>query len=183
MKKNIIPIAAFAAVVFGAIAILARPRRSSSTSTPTGTDTPTTPEPHTSSGIDLTQFRPGGSHRRVRISSQHDSAPHSASRDELAALLQRYMREPRTGGGRAVPVNQIHIPCESTGRKDAWFYRLTPEQQVWFVILLYEQYDLSHGQISKLVPLSARAISRLLRDAGAVRYSDRPHSTGRPLAA
>lgn len=182
MKKSIIPAILFATLL-GAAAIVASIRRSSSTSTPTGTDTPTTPEPHTPSGIDLTQFRPGGSHRRVRISSQHDSARHIATRDELAALLQRYRREPRTGGGRAVPVNQIHIPCESTGRKDAWFYRLTPEQQVWFVILLYEQYDLSHGQISKLVPLSARAISRILRDAGAVRYSDRPRPTGRPLAA
>ncbi len=180
MKKIIIPAAAFAAV-FGA-ALVVCIRRSSSTSTTAGTD-PTTPEPHTPSGIDLTQFRPGGSHRRVRISSQHDSAPHSATRDELAALLRRYMREPRTGSGRAVPVTRLHIPCDSTGRKEAWFYRLTPEQQVWFVILLYEQYDLSHGQISKLVPLSARAISRLLRDAGAVRYSARPRPSGRPLAA
>jgi hypothetical protein len=157
MKKTIIPIAAFAAVVFGAAVLVASARRSSSTSTTTGTDTPTTPD--------------------------HDPAPRVATRDELAALLRRYMREPRTGGGRAVPVTRIHIPCDSIGRKDAWFYRLTPEQQVWFVILLYEQYDLSHGQISKLVPLSARAISRLLRDAGAVRYSARPRPSGRPLAA
>ena len=145
------------ATLLGAAAIVRSIRRSSSTSTTTGTDTPTTPDP--------------------------DPAPRSATRDELAALLRRYMREPRTGSGRAVPVTRLHIPCDSTGRKEAWFYRLTPEQQVWFVILLYEQYDLSHGQISKLVPLSARAISRLLRDAGAVRYSDRLHSTGRPLAA
>ena len=156
MKKSFLPFAAFAAVVFGA-ALVASARRPSSTSTTAGTDT-TTPEPQ-------------------------DPAPRSATRDELAALLRRYMKEPRTGGGRAVPVTRFHIPCDSTGRKDAWFYRLTPEQQVWFVILLYEQYDLSHGQISKLVPLSARAICRLLRDAGAVRYSDRPRPTGRPLAA
>ena len=146
------------ATLLGAAALVARARRSSSTSTSTGIDTPTSPEPQ-------------------------DPAPRSATRDELAALLRRYMREPRIGSGRAVPVTRLHIPCDSTGRKEAWFYRLTPEQQVWFVILLYEQYDLSHGQISKLVPLSARAISRLLRDAGAVRYSARPRPSGRPLAA
>ena len=111
MKKSFLPFAAFAAVVFGAAAILASARRSSSTSTTTGTDTPTTPEPQ-------------------------DPAPRSATREELAALLRRYMREPRTGSGRAVPVTRLHIPCDSTGRKEAWFYRLTPEQQVWFVILL-----------------------------------------------
>ena len=157
MKKSFLPFVAFAAVVFGAAALVASARRSSSTSTTTGTGTPTTPD--------------------------HDPAHRGATRDELAALLRRFMREPRTGGGRAVPVTRFHIPCDSTGRKDAWFYRLTPEQQVWFVIILYEQYDLSHGQISKLVPLSARAISRILRDAGAVRYSNRIHPTGRPLAA
>ena len=155
MKKSIIPAILFATLL-GAAALVASARRSSSTST-TADTTPTTLD--------------------------HDPAPRSATRDELAALLQRYMREPRTGGGRAVPVTRIHIPCDSTGRRDAWFYRLTPEQQVWFVILLYEQYDLSHGQISKLVPLSARAISRLLRDAGAVRHSARPRPSGRPLAA
>ena len=156
MKKTFLNIAAFAAVVLGA-AIMASARRSSSTSTTTGTDTPTTPDP--------------------------DPAPRSATRDELAALLQRYMREPRTGGGHAVPVTRLHIPSDGTSRKDAWFYRLSPGQQVMLIIVLYEQYDLSHGQISKLVPLSARAISRLLRDAGAVRYSARPLPSGRPLAA
>ena len=157
MRKFIIPAAAFAAV-FGAAAIVASIRRSSSTSTPTGTDTPTSPEPQ-------------------------DPAPRSATRDELAALLRRYMREPRTGGGRAVPVTRLHIPSGSADRKDAWFYRLSEDQQVMLIIVLFEQYDLSPWQISKLVPPSARAISRLLRDAGAVRYSDRPHPTGRPLAA
>ncbi len=156
MKKSLFVVAAFAAVVLGA-AIVASARRSSSTSTTTGTDTPTTPDP--------------------------DPAPRSATRDELAALLQRYMREPRTGGGHAVPVTRLHIPSDGTSRKDAWFYRLSPGQQVMLIIVLYEQYDLSHGQISKLVPLSARAIGRVLRDAGAVRYSDRLHPAGRPLAA
>ncbi len=157
MKKFFIPVAAFAAVVLGA-AIVASIRRSSSTSTPTGTDTPTSPEPQ-------------------------DPAPRSATRDELAALLRRYMREPRTGSGRAVPVTRLHIPSGGVSRKDAWFYRLSLDQQVMLIIVLYEQYDLSHGQISNIVPPSARAISRVLRDAGAVRYSDRLHSAGRPLAA
>ena len=157
MKKSVLTVAAFAAVVFGAAALVARARRSSSTSTTTGTDTPTTPDP--------------------------DPAPRSATPDELAALLQRYMREPRTGGGRAVPVTRLPIPSGGISRKDAWFYRLSPDQQVMLIIVLYEQYDLSHGQISNIVPLSARAISRFLRDAGAVRYSDRLHPTGRPLAA
>ena len=157
MKKFFIPVAAFAAVVLGAAALVARARRSSSTSTTTGSDTPTTPDP--------------------------DPAPRSATRDELAALLQRYMREPRTGGGHAVSVTRLPIPSDGTSRKDAWFYRLRPDQQVMLIIVLYEQYDLSHGQISNIVPPSARAISRVLRDAGAVRYSDRIHPTGRPLAA
>ena len=156
MKKFLIPVAAFAAVVLGA-AIMASARRSSSTSTTTGTDTPTTPDP--------------------------DPAPRSATRDELAALLQRYMREPRTGGGRSVHVTRLHIPSGSADRKDAWFYRLSEDQQVMLIIVLYEQYDLSHGQISNIVPLSARAISRILHDAGAVRYSARPLPSGRPLAA
>lgn len=156
MKKFLIPVAAFAAV-FGAAALMARIRRSSSTSTTTGTDTPTTPDP--------------------------DPAPRSATRDELAALLQRYMREPRTGGGHAVSVTRLPIPSGGVSRKDAWFYRLSLDQQVMLIIVLYEQYDLSHGQIGNIVPLSARAISRVLRDAGAVRYSDRLHSAGRPLAA
>lgn len=155
--KKIFSVAAFAAVVLGAAALVARARRSSSTSTTTGTDTPTTPDP--------------------------DPAPRSATRDELAALLRRYMREPRTGGGRAVPVTRFHSPSDGTDRKDAWFYRLSLDQQVMLIIVLYEQYDLSHGQISKLVPLSARAIGRVLRDAGAVRYSDRRSADGRPLAA
>ena len=158
MKKSFLNIAAFAAVVFGAAALVARARRSSSTSTTTGTDTPTSPEPQ-------------------------DPAPRSATRDELAALLRRYMREPRTGGGRSVHVTRLHIPSGSADRKDAWFYRLSEDQQVMLIIVLYEQYDLSHGQISKLVPLSARAIGRVLRDAGAVRYSDRLHPADRPLAA
>lgn len=145
------------ATLLGAAALVASARRSSSTSTTTGTDTPTTPDP--------------------------DPAPRSATRDELTALLQRYMREPRTGGGHAVSVTRLPIPSGGISRKDAWFYRLSPDQQVMLIIVLYEQYDLSHGQISKLVPLSARAIGRVLRDAGAVRYSDRLHSTGRPLAA
>ena len=157
MKKSIIAFTAFAAVVFGAAALVARSRRSSSTSTTTGTDTPTTPDP--------------------------DPAPRSATRDELAALLRRYMREPRTGGGHAVSVTRLPIPSGGVSRKDAWFYRLSLDQQVMLIIVLYEQYDLSHGQISKLVPLSARAIGRVLRDAGAVRYSDRVHPTGHPLAA
>lgn len=157
MIKKYLP-AILLATVFGAAAIVASIRRSSSTSTPTGTDTPTSPEPQ-------------------------DPAPRSATRDELAALLQRYMREPRTGSGRAVPVTRFHIPSDGTSRKDAWFYRLSPDQQLMLIIVLYEQYDLSHGQISKLVPLSARAIGRVLRDAGAVRYSDSIHPTGRPLAA
>ena len=157
MKRIVLSVTALAAVVFGAAALVARARRSSSTSTTTGTDTPTTPDP--------------------------DPAPRSATRDELAALLRRYMREPRTGGGHAVSVTRLPIPSGGISRKDAWFYRLSPDQQVMLIIVLYEQYDLSHGQISKLVPLSARAIGRVLHDAGAVRYSDRLHPTGRPLAA
>ena len=93
------------------------------------------------------------------------------------------MRESRTGGGRPAPVTRSYSTSGVAGRKDAWFFRLTPDQQVWFVIFLYEQYDLSHGQISKLVPLSARAISRILRDAGAVRYSGHPTALGNTLAA
>lgn len=157
MKKFFIPVAAFAAVVLGAAALVASARRSSSTSTTTGSDTPTTPDP--------------------------DPAPRRATRDELVALLRRYMREPRTGGGHAVSVTRLPIPSGGISRKDAWFYRLSLDQQVMLIIVLYEQYDLSHGQISKLVPLSPRAISRVLRDAGAVRYSDRLHPAGRPLAA
>ena len=157
MKRIVLSVTALAAVVFGAAALVASARRSSSTSTTTGTDTPTTPDP--------------------------DPAPRSATRDELAALLQRYMREPRTGGGHAVSVTRLPIPSGGISRKDAWFYRLSPDQQVMLIIVLYEQYDLSHGQISNIVPPSARAISRVLRNAGAVRYSDRIHPTGRPLAA
>ena len=157
MRRKLLFSAISIATLLGAAALVARARRSSSTSTTTGSDTPTTPDP--------------------------DPAPRSATRDELAALLQRYMREPRTGGGHAVSVTRFHIPSDGTSRKDAWFYRLSPDQQVMLIIVLYEQYDLSHGQISKLVPLSARVVSRILRDAGAVRYSDRIHPTGRPLAA
>lgn len=157
MKRIVLSVTALAAVVLGAAALVARARRSSSTSTSTGTDTPITPDP--------------------------DPAPRSATRDELVALLQRYMREPRTGGGHAVSVTRLPIPSGGISRKDAWFYRLSPDQQVMLIIVLYEQYDLSHGQIGNIVPPSARAISRVLRDAGAVRYSDRLHPTGRPLAA
>lgn len=156
MIKKYLP-AILLATVLGATLVVSA-RRSSSTSTTTGTDTPTSPEPQ-------------------------DPAPRSATRDELAALLRRYMREPRTGSGRAVPVTRLPIPSGGISRKDAWFYRLSPDQQVMLIIVLYEQYDLSHGQISNIVPPSARAISRVLRDAGAVRYSDRLHPTGRPLAA
>lgn len=155
MIKKYLP-AILLATVLGA-ALVASARRSSSTSTTTGSDTPTTPDP--------------------------DPAPRIATRDELAALLQRYMREPRTGGGHAVSVTRLPIPSSGVSRKDAWFYRLSLDQQVMLIIVLYEQYDLSHGQISKLVPLSARVISRVLRDSGAVRYSDRLHPAGRPLAA
>lgn len=157
MLKKTTFLAISIATLLGAAAIVASARRSSSTSTTTGTDTPITPDP--------------------------DPAPRSATRDELAALLQRYMREPRTGGGHAVSVTRLPIPSGGISRKDAWFYRLSPDQQVMLIIVLYEQYDLSHGQISNIVPPSARAISRLLRDAGAVRYSARPRPSGRPLAA
>lgn len=157
MKRIVLSVTALAAVVLGAAALVARARRSSSTSTSTGTDTPITPDP--------------------------DPAPRSATRDELVALLQRYMREPRTGGGHAVSVTRLPIPSGGISRKDAWFYHLSPDQQVMLIIVLYEQYDLSHGQISNIVSPSARAISRVLRDAGAVRYSDRLYSAGRPLAA
>lgn len=157
MRRKLLFSAISIATLLGAAAIVRSIRRSSSTSTTTGTDTPTTPDP--------------------------DPAPRSATRDELAALLRRYMREPRTGGGHAVSVTRLPIPSGGISRKDAWFYRLSPDQQVMLIIVLYEQYDLSHGQISNIVPPSARAISRVLRDAGAVRYSDRLHSAGRPLAA
>ena len=157
MRRKLLFSAISIATLLGAAAIVRSIRRSSSTSTTTGTDTPTTPDP--------------------------DPAPRSATRDELAALLRRYMREPRTGGGHAVSVTRLPIPSGGISRKDAWFYRLSPDQQVMLIIVLYEQYDLSHGQISNIVPPSARAISRVLRDAGAVRYSDRLHPTGRPLAA
>ncbi len=87
MKKSFLNIAAFAAVVFGAAALVARARRSSSTSTTTGTDTPAQPEPQAPTStalstsddhdelrvigrIDLTLFRPGRSHRRSRIGGQ-----------------------------------------------------------------------------------------------------------------
>lgn len=157
MRRKLLFSAISIASLLGAAAIVRSIRRSSSTSTTTGTDTPTTPDP--------------------------DPAPRSATRDELAALLRRYMREPRTGGGHAVSVTRLPIPSGGISRKDAWFYRLSPDQQVMLIIVLYEQYDLSHGQISKIVPLSARAIGRILHDAGAVRYSDRLHPAGRPLAA
>lgn len=157
MRRKLLFSAISIATLLGAAAIVRSIRRSSSTSTTTGTDTPTTPDP--------------------------DPAPRSATRDELAALLRRYMREPRTGGGHAVSVTRLPIPSGGISRKDAWFYRLSPDQQVMLIIVLYEQYDLSHGQISKIVPLSARAIGRILHDAGAVRYSDRLHPVGRPLAA
>lgn len=157
MLKKTTFLAISIATLLGAAALVASARRSSSTSTTTGTDTPTTPDP--------------------------DPAPRSATRDELTALLRRYMREPRSGGGHAVSVTRLPIPSGGVSRKDAWFYRLSPDQQVMLIIVLYEQHDLSHGQISKLVPLSARAIGRVLRDAGAVRYSDRLHPAGRPLAA
>lgn len=157
MRRKLLFSAISIATLLGAAAIVRSIRRSSSTSTTTGTDTPTTPDP--------------------------DPAPRSATRDELAALLRRYMREPRTGGGHAVSVTRLPIPSGGISRKDAWFYRLSPDQQVMLIIVLYEQYDLSHGQISKLVPLSARAIGRVLRDAGAVRYSDRLHPASRQLAA
>ena len=155
MKKIIIPAILFA-TVFGALALVAS-AHTSSTSTSTDTDIPITPDP--------------------------DPTPRSATRDELVALLQRYMRESRTGGGRPAPVTRNYSTTSAASRKDAWFFRLTPDQQVWFVIFLYEQYDLSHGQISKIVPLSARAISRILRDAGAVRYSVHPTTLGNTLAA
>lgn len=87
MKKSFLNIAAFAAVVFGAAALVARARRSSSTSTSTGIDTPAQPEPQTPAStapspsdytefvvvvgrIDLTLFRPGHGQRRVRIGGQ-----------------------------------------------------------------------------------------------------------------
>ena len=66
-----------------------------SPSTPTGTDTPTTPEPQDPDDtislrigrIDLTQFRPGQSYRRVRICDQHVSkSDRSATQNERATF-------------------------------------------------------------------------------------------------
>lgn len=152
MRKFIIPAAAFAAV-FGAAAIVASIRRSSSTSTPTGTDTPTSPEPQ-------------------------DPAPRSATRDELAALLRRYMREPRTGGGHAVSVTRIHSTRDTTGRKRAvMFPDLSPEVRDAFVIFLYEEVGKSHMEISYIVALSPRAIAHRLHAVGAVRYAGKAESS------
>lgn len=145
MKKFLIPVAAFAAV-FGAAALVARARRSSSNSTTTGSDTSAQPEP--------------------------DPAPRSATPDELAALLRRYMREPRTGGGRAVPVIRLHIPSTSTSRKKTvMFPDLSPEVRDAFVIFLYEEVGMSHMEISYIVALSPRAIAHRLHTVGAMRYA------------
>jgi hypothetical protein len=152
MKKSFLNIAAFAAVVLGAAALVASARRSSSTSTTTGTDTPTTPDP--------------------------DPAPRSATRDELAALLRRHMREPRTGGGRTVPVTRIHSTRDTTGRKRAvMFPDLSPEVRDAFVIFLYEEVGKSHMEISYIVALSPRAIAHRLHAVGAVRYAGKAESS------
>ena len=152
MRKFIIPAAAFAAG-FGAAAIVASIRRSSSTITPTVTDTPTSPDPQ-------------------------DPAPRSATRDELAALLRRHMREPRTGGGRTVPVTRIHSTRDITGRKRAvMFPDLSPEVRDAFVIFLYEEVGKSHMEISYIVALSPRAIAHRLHAVGAVRYVGKAESS------
>lgn len=94
MKKNSLSFAAFAAVVLGA-AREASIRRSSSTSTTAGAAPSTTPDPQdlddTTSlrigRIDLTQFHPGKSYRRVRICDQHVSeSDRSATQAERATF-------------------------------------------------------------------------------------------------
>ena len=93
MRKFFIPAAAFAAV-FGA-AREASIRRSSSTSTTAGAAPSTTPNPQAPDDttslrigrIDLTQFRPGQSYRRVRICDQHVSeSDRSATQAERATF-------------------------------------------------------------------------------------------------
>ena len=146
MLKKTTFLAISIATLLGAAALVASARRSSSTSTTTGTDTPTTPDP--------------------------DPAPRSATRDELAALLQRYMREPRTGGGRAVPVTRFHIPSDGTDRKKTvMFPDLSPEVRDAFVIFLYEEVGMSHMEISYIVALSPHAIAHRLHTVRAMRYA------------
>ena len=184
MKKSIILITAFAAVILGAVALVARPRRSSSTSTPTGTDTPTTPAPQdpddTSSPrfrrIDLTQFRPGGNRRRVRISSQRvPRIDRSATQAESAALLRRDLREPRPVDDYAAPVVRSHSTLDR--KKTVMFPDLSPEVRDAFVIFLYEEVGMSHREISHIIALSPRAIAHRLHAVGAVRYTEEVESS------
>ena len=170
MNKIIISAAAFAAV-FGAVALVASARRSSSTSTAADTDTPTTPEPQTTAGtspdapsihdigrIDLSQIHPGGSRRRIRISSQH--VPVSDHREERAACnhsAQPVVKPTVTSTEKSTEKHGRRSPLDG---KESGNWEM-PRVVVSAIILLHGK-GMSIWQISKATGLGARSISRVL---------------------
>lgn len=184
MNKIIISAAAFAAV-FGAVALVASARRSSSTSTAADTDTPTTPEPQTPAGtspdepsghdigrIDLTQIRPGGSRRRIRISSQH--VPVSDHREERAAC--NHSAQPVVKP--TVKSTEKHGRRSPLDGKESGNWEM-PRVVVSAIILLHGK-GMSIWQISKATGLGARSISRVL---GSGATTPCPTSSSTALAA
>jgi len=147
MKRTVLTVAALAAL-FGALALVASARTSNDNATAADT-TPTTPS--------------------------QPAAPRSATRAEIIALLERYEKEFRSGGGHATPVGRSH---SAPGRKRAvMFPDLTPEVRDAFVIFLYEEVGLSHREISHIVALSPRAIAHRLHAVGIVRYVEKTVSS------
>lgn len=183
MKKNIITFTAFAAVL-GAAALVARARRSSSTSTTTGTDTPVQPEPQTPAStapspsghdigrIDLTQIRPDGSRRRIRISSQH--VPVSDHREERAAC--NHSAQPVVKP--TVKSTEKHGRRSPLDGKESGNWEM-PRVVVSAIILLHGK-GMSIWQISKATGLGARSISRVL---GSGATTPCPTSSSTALAA
>lgn len=97
------------------------------------------------------------------------SAPPKVVRLDYATLMEKYSVEQRHGnGGRLVILDLSFDPNDKKGRKSkARFQNLSEDVQKALAIFLYTEDGRSPWQISKVIPMAPRRISRILRDASA----------------
>ncbi len=101
--------------------------------------------------------------------SKTPSAPPKVVRLDYATLMEKYAVEQQHGnGGRLVILDPSFDPNDKKGRKGkARFQDLSEDVQKALAIFLHTEDGRSPWQISKVVPMAPRKISRVLRDAGA----------------
>lgn len=102
--------------------------------------------------------------------SKAPSAPPKVVRVDYDTLMKEFAVEQQHGNGgrRQVILHLLFDPNDKKGRKcKAQFKDLPEEVQIALAIFLHTEDGRSPWQISKVVPMAPRKISRVLRDAEA----------------